>query len=205
MDQYIESSGVRIYLSDNTYTPREDSFLMYDCILEYFTGTNQPIVEIGTGSGFTIIQVCSKWTNLTNIATDISLDACLLTLKNAKTNRIDNLHIVRTDLCLPFRKGDHLSTVIFNPPYLPADPDTDGMMSESELHQLVGGKKGYEIANRLVNIENLSGSQILIIISSLSTNPVQFAKFHNTRNVQVIRTLHLGFETIWILLIKVMT
>jgi methylase of polypeptide subunit release factors len=190
---YIESRGLKIMLSPEVYKPREDSFLVIDALKEQ-EDIHGPLLEVGSGSGIIILSAISDRQEF-HLAVEINFQASLQTINNAKINGDDNLQVVCGDLVQPFRKGALPKTIIFNPPYLPEDPDVDPFSPDHELQQLVGGKQGHETASRLLTSLNPGDYEVYLIISSLATNP----NIHEAWRSLVIRSENMGFETIWLM------
>ena len=89
--------------------------------------------------------------------------------------------------------------LIFNPPYLPEDSEIDPYSPKHELQQLVGGKKGDEVINSIINSLDDSVNIVFTMISSLATNPIEFSINKKEWSISVVSSENLGFETIWLL------
>jgi len=64
---------------------------------------------------------------------------------------------------------------------------------------LVGGKKGDEVINSIINSLDDSVNMVFTMISSLATNPIEFSKNKKKWDIRVVSSKNLGFETIWLL------
>ena len=200
MIEFIESRGLKFYTDPHVYRPREDSFLMADILLENKITVND-LVEVGPGTGIIILTLAKSNPKLSYLTVEINYEAALLTRKNSVSNELDSIQVICTDNLRPFRKNSLPGIVVFNPPYLPVDPEIDPYTPKYELYQLVGGDKGYETLNVTISLlSSLNYSVTLYcIISSLSINPVEFAKLHEQWDTSIITSQNMGFEVIWVL------
>ncbi len=200
MIEFIESRGLKIYTDYRVYKPREDSFLMSDLLLEEKIVTDE-LIEIGSGTGIILLTLAKSNPTSSYLAVEINYDAALLTRKNSKANELDAIQVICSDNIRPFRKYSIPRIVVFNPPYLPVDPEIDPYTPKYELYQLVGGDKGYETLNSTITLLSILDYPVILycIISSLSINPVEFAKLHLQWETSVISSQNMGFEVIWVL------
>ncbi len=194
MHNCIEISNLKLYLDNNVYAPKEDSFLFIDSLEKF----DLPILEIGSGSGIILLSLGNL--EDINIAVDINMSAAYLTMFNSRVNNFDT-SVICGDGISAFRNNSLPGTVLFNPPYLPMDPEIDKYLSTSELQQFVGGEYGYEELNHIISQLNKNKSLITFycMISSLSTTPNKFAKLHQNWDIMQISSKQLDFETLWIL------
>ncbi|MHA2501753.1 MAG: methyltransferase [Candidatus Kariarchaeaceae archaeon] len=199
MDKMIEARGLRINVAHEVYTPREDSFLVID-ELQSIEDWDSNFMEIGPGSGIISLSLADPKTTV--VCSEISYNAAHQTHENSQHNGYNNIHVVVSDLLSPFRKGALYDRIIFNPPYLPEDPEVDPYSPKYELDQLVGGPKGYETVSRLLSILDPKINKIYTILSSLATNPVDFQKLHQNWKMRVIAAKNMGFETIWLIKVE---
>jgi release factor glutamine methyltransferase len=99
---------------ERVYQPAEDSHLLATTAIDHIT-SDERVLDVGTGSGHVAATVREE-TGATVIGTDMNPFAC----RAAREHGID---VVRTDLvsglCGPF------DAVLFNPPYLPTDPNEE--------------------------------------------------------------------------------
>lgn len=185
---------LQIATGKHVYYPREDTFFLVDTLLS--EELQSPIVEIGVGTGTVSLALASRHTGLF-VGTDVNFDAAILAHTNATANQVD-LQIVCTDLLRCFRKGS-FTTVLSNPPYLPADESIDPYLENHELLALVGGPRGTEVTERIFEfIEDTA----YLVLSSLADNPISLQQ-RVGYNIKVVATLSLGLETLWILRIRI--
>lgn len=200
MIEFIESRGLKIYTGYQVYKPREDSFLMSDILLEEKIAVDD-LIEIGPGTGIILLTLAKSNPNFSYHAVEINFEAALLTRRNSIANELDTIQVICSDNLKPFRKNSIPRIVVFNPPYLPVDPEIDPYTPKYELYQLVGGDKGYETLNTTISLLDSMHYPVALycIISSLSINPVDFAKLHKQWDTSIMTSQNMGFEVIWVL------
>ncbi|MFB6109089.1 MAG: HemK2/MTQ2 family protein methyltransferase [Haloplanus sp.] len=139
------------------YQPAEDSRLLAEAAVDHARGLT---LEVGTGSGWVAERVADE-TDCTVLASDVNPHAC-------RTARDRGLDVVRADLVSPFRTGS-LDTVLFNPPYLPTDPDNDwGDWMERALS---GGESGRAVVDPFLDSVGRvlrPGGRVLLLVSTLT-------------------------------------
>lgn len=132
-------------VDDGVYEPREDSWLMVDVLDEQdFTGKH--VLDVGTGSG---ILAYAAIQNDADRVTAVDINPAALA--NARTNLqaqdvdMERVQLVESDLFSnvtgPF------DVILFNPPYVPGDPELDTM----EERSWIGGKDGREVTDRFLD------------------------------------------------------
>ena len=145
------------------YQPREDSYLLQKHVNKYAKGI---VLDLGTGTGIQALEAAKSKKVVKVYALDIDKEA----IEHCRTH-IDNKKIVflKSDLFQAFRGDDRykdlkFDTIIFNPPYLPEDPNDKDVA-------LDGGKKGYELICRFLNEAKpfiKPKTKILLVVSSLT-------------------------------------
>lgn len=145
------------------YEPREDSFLLQKVVRQEVRSTDR-VLDMGTGSGIQAITASEVSNDVT--AADINPE-CIEQLNNPK---------IKTVLSNLFENiEDKFDLILFNPPYLPRDPDEP----EDSALATTGGEKGSEIIEAFLqqakNHLNPDG-RILLLYSSLSGNTEEIAK-----------------------------
>lgn len=197
MSLFIEDKGLRIYLHQKVYEPKEDSFLMLDTVIKEEWDTNG-VIEVGSGTGYIILMLASKYNEQTMFTVDITYHAAKLSHQNARINQLSNVLVICGDLTTAFRRNSLPRICIFNPPYLPGDPILDLETPVYEHQQLIGGTIGYETAGRF--LDGLASSEQIayLVLSSLAITPPEFAKLYRHWKLEILASTHLGFEIIWI-------
>jgi release factor glutamine methyltransferase len=138
------------------YQPEADTFLLL-AAAQAEVNPGDRVLEIGTGSGSiaaALVQDCDI------VATDINPHAVFCA-------RGKGLDVVRSDLCSGIRGTFDL--VIFNPPYLPTQPEE--RIDDWLEYALDGGATGRAVIERFAHSVGdvlAPGGRILLLISSLT-------------------------------------
>jgi len=153
--QLAERRGV----DPEVYQPAEDSGLLAEAAVDSLSDPGT-VLEVGTGSGWVAEQVAAE-TSARVIGSDLNLHAC-------RQARDRGVEAVRADLLDPFA-DDTFDAVLFNPPYLPTDPDNawDDWME----HALSGGEDGRRLIVpflRDVGRVLAPGGEVYLLVSSLT-------------------------------------
>jgi release factor glutamine methyltransferase len=115
---------------NRVYQPAEDSRLLAETALGHVDDADL-VLDVGTGSGYVARRLTAE-RGAEVVATDVNPHAYRQALEAG-------LPVVRADLLGPFR-DDTFDVVVFNPPYLPTDPDREwGDWMERALS---GGESG---------------------------------------------------------------
>ncbi|WP_302080671.1 HemK2/MTQ2 family protein methyltransferase [Salinibaculum rarum] len=119
--------------TETVYQPAEDSKLLADTAVAY-TESGDWVLDVGTGSGY-IAHRFGEETAARVVGSDLNPNAC-------RQARDAGVSVVRADQLTPFRDGA-FDVVVFNPPYLPTEPDRewDDWMETA----LSGGESGREV------------------------------------------------------------
>ncbi len=105
-------------VAENVYEPAEDTFLLADNL---GARKGERVLEFGTGCGLLAILAARAGAQV--VATDINPAALECARANAVTHGVaDNIDFRLGDLFEPVA-GERFDLVIFNPPYLPVEPD----------------------------------------------------------------------------------
>jgi release factor glutamine methyltransferase len=173
------------------YDPNDDTFLLLDAALNEVKKTDK-VLEIGTGSGIIAETLLKKARCL--VATDINPFA-------TKIARKKGINVIRTYL-FDGIKGK-FDLVLFNPPYLPINPDFLYYEDYNENDKWVnlaldGGPTGQEIIKKFLDDlgRYLSDEgRFLIVISSLTgiENIMDFAESKGFF-VNIVREKRIFFE-----------
>jgi release factor glutamine methyltransferase len=132
-------------METEVYQPAEDSKLLADAAVERVADADR-VLDVGTGSGYVAARVAAE-TRAEVCAADLNPHACRRARADAREAGLD-LSVVRADLTRPFC-GAVFDRVLFNPPYLPRDPDAarDDWMERA----LTGGETGREVVEAFLD------------------------------------------------------
>ncbi|MFB6172522.1 MAG: HemK2/MTQ2 family protein methyltransferase [Haloarculaceae archaeon] len=122
----------------DVYQPAEDSELLAATAADYLVG-GEVVLDVGTGSGYVAERVADA-TGARVVGADRNPHAC-------RQARDRGVEAVRADLVGPFRDGA-FDAVLFNPPYLPTDPDRE--WSDWMELALSGGETGRRVIEPFV-------------------------------------------------------
>ncbi len=185
-------------MKDTIYEPREDSFLIQKYIKKYAKGV---VLDIGTGSGILAEEAAKSKKVVKVFGVDINEEAIKHCIRNQKSNKII---FAMSDLFSLFKLdrryiGMKFDTILFNPPYLPTDPEHRDVA-------LDGGRKGYELICRFLHESKKflkPRGKILLIFSSL-TGKEKLDNFliRNYWKFKEIEKIHISFEDIYLYLIE---
>ncbi len=171
------------------YEPSEDSFLLQKHIKDYAHGT---VLEIGTGSGILATTAAQCPAVKSVLAVDIQkgiIEHCEKTIKNEK------IKFKHSDLFSTLQQTEQFDCIIFNPPYLPTNPQAPDITLDA-------GKKGYELIVRFLNDVNkhlTSNGTLLLLFSSFSRkNIIDECIKNNVFEVKKIDEQHISFETLYV-------
>ena len=141
------------------YQPAEDSGLLAEAAVDSLSDPGT-VLEVGTGSGWVAEQVAAE-TGARVVGSDLNPHAC-------QQARERGVEAVRADLLDPFA-DDAFDAVLFNPPYLPTDPDNE--WDDWMEHALSGGEDGRRlIVPFLREVERVlaPGGEVYLLVSSLT-------------------------------------
>ena len=166
----LEYEGLQIEVTNETYTPSDDSYLLVEHLKIRPTDV---ILEIGTGCG--IIALVAARMAKRVIATDISPAAIQCARKNVKTNQLESkIEIRQGDLFNPIKTGERFNLILSNPPYLPESKE-DHQQGAGWLEKAWnGGRSGRKFIDRFIRnckpyLEPLG--RVQVVQSSLSNIP----------------------------------
>ncbi|MCU4742137.1 HemK2/MTQ2 family protein methyltransferase [Natronoglomus mannanivorans] len=146
-------------LETDVYQPAEDSHLLATTASERIDDGDF-VLEVGTGSGY-VAETIADETGARAIGSDLNPHAC-------ERARDRGLEAVRADLLTPFAAST-FDAVVFNPPYLPTDPDNE--WDDWMEHALSGGESGREVIDRfLTDVGRVLSPDgvVLLLVSSLT-------------------------------------
>lgn len=109
-----------------TYFPtRFDHLQLFDKWLKKYPGPKSSAIDIGTGCGVLAFQMLNRGFE-TVYASDINPNALISVAEHARTLDLENrIHLMLSDLFETHKQNSDL--VVFNPPWLPANKDIEGL------------------------------------------------------------------------------
>ena len=181
----------------DVYQPAEDSGLLADAAIadlpeDAGDATADLVLEVGTGSGYVAERVADE-TGARVLGSDVNPHAC----EQASQRGVET---VRADLLDPFRDGA-FDAVLFNPPYLPTDPDAerDDWMAVA----LSGGEDGRAVVEPfLAEVGRVlaEGGVVYLLVSSLAgVDEVVEAAATEGFSAVALRDESFPFETLTVL------
>ncbi len=141
-EDLIRVRGITLELDAEVYRPAEDSLLLLSAIESLSDLSGLRCLDVGTGTGILAIKMALLGCD--TVASDISDRAVRLALRNAHTNGVE-IHVVQGNLSHHFREHS-FDLVVFNPPYLPEEPDPTIELSISWS----GGARGRKLIEGLL-------------------------------------------------------
>ncbi|AUV82344.1 methyltransferase [Salinigranum rubrum] len=151
------------------YQPAEDSALLARAAVDGVSDADR-VLEVGTGSGWVAGEVARE-TRADVVASDLNPHACRQAREHARTLADESgvgFEVVTADLVSAFADGA-FDVVLFNPPYLPTDPDNDwGDWMERALS---GGESGRDVIEPFLDAVGRAlapGGRVLLLVSSLT-------------------------------------
>lgn len=135
--------------------PRPETEILVEETLRTIKDIHSPvIVDVGTGSGCIGITICCERKDSVVFATDISMEALVVSHRNAKKHGVlDKVTFVLGDLLTPFKEGV-FDIVVSNPPYV-SENELPKLEPEIRYFEprtsLIGGKKGTECIEKIIN------------------------------------------------------
>lgn len=165
------------------YQPREDTYLLLECMEEY-AQDGDVILEVGTGSGYVISNLESKLTNSKVIGSDISTQSAIEASKKAESVVVSNL-----SNCF---RNDSLDMIGFNLPYLD-QRDTDDELDERALSYETGLLRSYiEEAERCLKS---NGVCVFVVSSKTPDEPSAIVESSQFQSIET-QTRKSFFENI---------
>lgn len=172
------------------YEPREDSYLLEKFVKQLAFGS---VLDIGTGSGIQAKAAAKKKSVKKILAVDVQKDVI------AHCKKIKNMKITCKQSNLFSKVTGKFDTIIFNPPYLPADATLGDLTVE-------GGKKAYEIVQKFLSKagKHLKDDGIILLLVSSLTNyhECEKAMRENAFDYKRIGAEHIFFEDLFVYEIK---
>lgn len=140
--------GNRFYINENVLIPRADTEILVEEVLK-MVKPNDKVLDLCTGSGCIAVALKKAKPNIHILASDISRNALIIAMLNAKINDAD-ISFVRSNLfeniCQKF------DVIVSNPPYIKTE-DIKSLQEEVKHEPslaLDGGKDGMEFYKKII-------------------------------------------------------
>lgn len=185
---------------DSVYQPAEDSFLMLEELSRLLSSVRGPqktqdrrpkaVLDMGTGSGILAIAAAKAGCSVT--AADINPEAIKVAKENAKKEGA-GIDFIVSDLF--DNVSGKFDLIIFNPPYVPTEPNEKKDMESAAWD---GGKDGMTVITEF--LKRVKGflkpeGRILLLISTIDDKEPKLKGF----KTKVKRKESLFFERLWVL------
>ncbi|MDP3741838.1 MAG: methyltransferase [Candidatus Micrarchaeota archaeon] len=192
----VKFGEVKLLIEPQVYKPREDSFLLAAAVEKFASGN---VLDMGTGSGIQAIVAAKKKEVMQVTAVDASENALKCAEANAVSNKVkEKINFICSNL---FENVDGIfDTVIFNPPYVPVEPEEKLDAESMAWH---GGKDGRSVLEPFLDTFSpfvSPGGQLLLLQSSLNDLEKTERKLKALKfSTEVISTEAFFFEKIHVL------
>jgi release factor glutamine methyltransferase len=175
------------------YQPAEDSHLLAEVVAGEISA-DELVLEVGTGSGYVAEHVADE-TAARVLGSDVNPHAC-------ERARERGVEAVRANLVAPFQDAV-FDAVLFNPPYLPTDPDVE--RDDWMECALSGGESGREVIDPFLDSVGrvlAPDGRVFILVSSLSgVEEVVARASENGFGAVALRDESFPFETLSVLML----
>jgi release factor glutamine methyltransferase len=143
--------GREFAVTTATLVPRPETEFIVEEALRILPPGSPAIVDIGTGTGCLAITLAAERPDAHVFATDISHEALLVAVANARTHGVAHrVHLIRCDLAEALRIQADL--IVSNPPYVPewtAGALAPDVVNYEPATALFGGADGLQVLARL--------------------------------------------------------
>ena len=156
LTEFKEFWSVPFKVAPGVLIPRPETELLVEKVLDYSSGDDEIIVDIGTGCGNIAISLAMELSSTRILATDISRKALRLARMNASSQQVSNVTVAAGSLYAPLEKlqlEEKCDFIISNPPYVSeAEWETlnDGIRDHEPKRALMAGKTGLEVIKPLI-------------------------------------------------------
>lgn len=123
--------GYKFKVNEHVLIPRRETEELVDWIIKNNKILNPHILDIGTGSGAIAIALNKHIKNAITTAVDISKDALVVAIINAKLNNQD-INFIESDVFS--NVNGKFNIIVSNPPYIDKIEDVEELVLKNEPH-----------------------------------------------------------------------
>lgn len=177
--------------TENVYEPAEDSYLLVEATTPQVDSTDR-VLDVGCGSGVVGAEIAAS-TGARVVGVDRNPFAC-------RATRDRGVPVVCGDLVAPFGE-DEFDVVVFNPPYLPTNPNAD----DDDWREVAvgGGPQGRAVIERFLGdvdrVITPDGRVFLLVSTVTGVESVVETAAANGFNVVAIADTSFPYETLTVL------
>ncbi len=172
------------------YPAAEDSYLLSEFVKKLAFGA---VLDVGSGSGVQSLAALKSNRVKSVIASDIDDETINYLKRNIHNSK---MKIIKSDIFSKIK--NKFDTIIFNPPYLPADESEAPEVTRSTA----GGKHGYEILERFFSeaSDHLKPDGIILIVFSSLTKRIKVDEsiYKYGFEYQLLKTEKIPFEELYV-------
>jgi release factor glutamine methyltransferase len=169
------------------YEFSDDSALLLGSAKRFFREGR--ILEMGSGTGEITLKLASEHPESTFLAAELDEESAREAAK--RLSQLENARCIQTNLFLAISPEEKFDMILFNPPYLPDDPE----FRDKALH---GGRKGNELTIEFLGqaFQRLNSTGILLFIASTLSYPeeIEFRMQKLSLVFDIVGTKSLFFE-----------
>lgn len=112
--------SLELHVSKDTLIPRPETEHLVEWVLNYLPQENVTIADLGTGSGAIAIALAQERPTWNIHATDSSLAALAIAVKNSQKHHLSNIEFYSGHWCKALPQHQY-TAIISNPPYIAED------------------------------------------------------------------------------------
>lgn len=191
-----EFYGLDFYVNKNVLTPRPETELLVEKVIDYAKQNHCKIVlDLCTGSGAIAVAVKKKLPSLEVYASDISSKALKIATKNAKNNKV-LIQFTKSNLFEKLKKDLVYDMIVSNPPYISRqevkklDKEVKGYDPKLALEAGEDGLDFYkQIASLAPNFLQTNG-KLFLEIGYNQAQSVKTLLEKNFKDIQIIKDYH---------------
>ncbi len=167
------------FVNENVLTPRSDSEILIEAVLENFKDLNKDlqILDLGTGSGCLILTLLKLYKNAAGLAVDISDEALNVAKLNADRLGVKNVKFLKNNW--NDNINEKFDLIVSNPPYISDDeiktlePEVKDFNPMLALSGGADGLKCYKYLSKNLKKNINSDTKIFLEIGKNQENDIE--------------------------------